>query len=311
MDMNVVIQLATVVFLASGGLARGVFQQVSTLPNRRELVELDPQAKCDLCEDNWLLILGAAGRTGSTTAQAMFDSIPGFEIAGEHWGLLYEEFRIVEHIKATGNHSGVAWKHNPVDLHSIKCSIQERMKRVVLGADFESKSRSTKVIGFKEVRYQTLRMLHFISEIFPCAHFVFTYRKKPHAEVRAKWGFGKEYNHLWVHTTPMFLKVHEHFRETCSMFGVEALTTKHYNRVLHEKLGVRGCNYTHVYHHNADGGYLADDSRDALLTGECDLSGLDFRHSPEELERREGIWQQLLAEHHAAQATPSNDRDLL
>eukprot|EP00951_Prasinocladus_malaysianus_P019674 scaffold159529_cov53-Prasinocladus_malaysianus.AAC.1 len=85
------------------------------------------------------------------------------------------------------------------------------------------------------------------------------------------------------------------------MFAVEALTTKHYNRVLHEKLGVKGCNYTHIFHHNANGGYMADDSQGSLITGECDLSGVDFRHSHEELERREKVWRQLLAEHEAEQ----------
>jgi hypothetical protein len=46
---------------------------------------------CDLCADNWLFILAAGGRTGSTTAMSMFDALPGFEIAGEHFGILVSE----------------------------------------------------------------------------------------------------------------------------------------------------------------------------------------------------------------------------
>ena len=42
---------------------------------------------CDLCERNWLFVLSAY-RTGSTTALSMLSSIPGFEIGGEHNGVL-------------------------------------------------------------------------------------------------------------------------------------------------------------------------------------------------------------------------------
>lgn len=46
-----------------------------------------PGGPCDLCARNWLFVLSAY-RTGSTTALSMFSSIPGFEIGGEHDGVL-------------------------------------------------------------------------------------------------------------------------------------------------------------------------------------------------------------------------------
>ena len=111
---------------------------------------IDPD--CDLCADNWFFVLGAGGRTGTTTALAMFDSIPGVELSGEHFGVLHEEQRMYDKVMAVSQTRGAAWKHHNLDERYMKCSIQERMKRVVLGNRYDELIGSAKVIGFKEIR---------------------------------------------------------------------------------------------------------------------------------------------------------------
>ena len=121
---------------------------------------------CDLCRDNWLFVLGAGGRTGTTTAMAMLDAIPGIEIAGEHDALLEDERRLYQKLLDLQHRVGAAWKHRPLDKHYIKCSIQERTKRIVFGSRYDSMHKATKVFGFKEIRYLTLGMLKFIDEVW-------------------------------------------------------------------------------------------------------------------------------------------------
>jgi hypothetical protein len=51
---------------------------------------------CDLCATNWLFVIAAGGRTGSTTALSMFNNVPGFEIMGEHGGLLKSQLLMMQ-----------------------------------------------------------------------------------------------------------------------------------------------------------------------------------------------------------------------
>jgi hypothetical protein len=80
---------------------------------------------CDLCATNWLFVLAAGGRTGSTTALSMFNNVPDFELIGEHDGLLKtqkimaEEMEKFSHKPQTG-----AWQHSKIDMQYVYCNIQ-------------------------------------------------------------------------------------------------------------------------------------------------------------------------------------------
>eukprot|EP00873_Tetraselmis_striata_P029186 jgi/Tetstr1/449450/TSEL_036545.t1 len=274
-------------------------------------------AGCDLCEQNWLFILGAGGRTGTTTALSMFDSVPGIELTGEHWGFLNEEALVLEKLMKAASKPCVSGTPAP-DVDGFMCDIQERTRRTILGARHDELLASSRVIGFKEIRYTSPTALRFLARVFPCARLVFTYRRKPHVEVRASEFQQEHMRQQWEESHALFDFVHSAFNDTIGMLAVEALTLRHYNRLLTQKLGVRGCEFAKIIHDNAGGGYSRDRDRpdDGVLVGECDLSGVDFRHGPSELAAREARWDELTLKlaskqrrHHLAAGTSRTQRD--
>ena len=257
-----------------------------------ESQRLSEEGTCDLCADNWLFILGAGGRTGSTTALTMFSRVPGFVLSGEHWGLLKEAVAIVNHLKDTAQKKTVAWTHHEIDYHRVHCSMQHLVKNIVLGNDFEALSRNSTVFGFKEIRYTSPEMLKFLFNMFPCARFVFTYRENTEAPVKAHEFNMQKLHKEWERRQNAVLSVHEAFGNTTGLLGVETLSVDDYNRILNGMLGVKGCRFGHILHENADGGYEHDTSSDTgLIEGECDLSAVDFRLSPQQIEANKGrMW---------------------
>ena len=275
--------------------------QVSGSDGRRQLTSPDLSLEsqrmseagtCDLCRDNWLLILGAGGRTGSTTALSMFSRVPGFVLTGEHWGLLKEAVAIINRLKATAQTKGVAWANHGIDYHRIACSMQHLVKNIVLGNDFEVLSRNSTVFGFKEIRYTSPEMLRFLFNMFPCARFVFTYRKNTEVPVKAHEFNKQKLHQQWEQRRKAVLSVHETFGNTTGLLGVETLSVDDYNRILNGMLGVKGCRFDHTLHENANGGYKHDASSDiGLIEGECDLSAVDFCLSPQQIEVNKGrMW---------------------
>ena len=250
------------------------------------------EGTCDLCRDNWLFILGAGGRTGSTTALTMFSKIPGFVLTGEHWGLLKEALAIVNHLKATALTKGAAWISHAIDYHRVACSMQHLVKNVVLGNDFEALSRNSTVFGFKEIRYTSPEMLKFLFNIFPCARFVFTYREDTEVHVKAHEFNEKKLQQVWDQRRRAVLPTHNAFSNTTGLLGVESLSVDDYNLILNGVLGVKGCRFGHILHENADGGYKHDASSDInLIEGVCDLSAVDFRLSLQQIEANKGrMW---------------------
>ena len=252
------------------------------------------EGTCDLCRDNWLFILGAGGRTGSTTAMAMFSKIPGFVLTGEHWGLLHEALAIVDHLKAMILHEEIAWINHGVDYHRVACSMQHLVKNVVLGNDFQALAHNSTVFGFKEIRYTSPEMLKFLFNMFPCARFVFTYRENTEVPVKAHEFNEKNLQHKWKQSKQAVLAMHEAFGNTTGLLGVENMSVDDYNRILNGMLGVKGCRFGHILHENkvGDYSYLKGRGNDtSLIEGECDLSAVDFRISAQQIEANKGrMW---------------------
>jgi len=267
----------------------------------------EPHHKCDLCADNWLFILGAGGRTGSTTAMSMFNSVPSFEISGEHWGLLHQEQMVFQRLKETEERQkSPAWAGHRVDTHHLACNVQRLTKAVIFGQDFETLSEHTEVLGFKEIRYTTIRMLRFLARVFPCARYVFTYRVDRKTDVNA-WGFSDNLKQDWERQAKLAKSVHDTFKNTTAMLGLEKLDTDRFNRVLIDKLGVKGCHFTRVLHDNADGTYKNDPTKDQTVTaGACDFSNVNFRLSEEQIQENEQKWDELEKEIHPWQQSTTS-----
>jgi len=260
--------------------------------------------KCDLCPDNWLFILGAGGRTGSTTAQKMFGSVPGFEISGEHFGILNEEEKIWRVLKRRSLKHMVSGPntHRQYDIDDFRCSVQHRMKEIVLGKDYERLGNKTSVLGFKEIMYTDLRSLSFISRMFPCARYVFTYRNRTAdtgALSRLPPAFtGRGMPQVWSESASTFRRVHEMLPSTTSMLELESFSLQSFNSILHDMLHVGGCSFERLLHNNKGGTYNPEKGENlGLVKGSCDLGGVDFRLSSEQITDNMRKWEMLMSEH--------------
>jgi len=257
-------------------------------------------SQCDLCTDNWLFVLAAGGRTGSTSALSMFSRVPGFELMGEHNGFLRSQMEALEQLKVARDvwiREGAvpAWKHSDADMNSIYCNIQDLVRRILFGSSYGKPSPA--VLGFKEIRYTDMKMMPFLATVFPCARFVFTLRELPlNPDVEQQ---------PWVQYEPFerkaqFVKaVHSIFSNTTALLPVESLTVEHYNNILQGMLGVRGCRFSHILHDNANGKYDADQTED-VIEGECDLSHVDFHLDEGTIQENAALWVEMqLSQQHA------------
>jgi len=251
-------------------------------------------SQCDLCADNWLFVLAAGGRTGSTSALSMFSRVPGFELLGEHRGFLTSQYEAVQDLQAArevwiAEVNTPSWKHSDVDMHSVYCNVQDLVRRVLFGSDYGRPSPT--VLGFKEIRYTDVWMLPFLGTVFPCARFVFTLRERPLTNKTLEAA-------PWVQYEPYeqkaeFVKaVHSIFSNTTALLPVESLTVDTYNNILQGMLGVRGCRFSSIIHDNANGRYKADNTTD-VIEGTCNLSQVDFRLDEHTLRRHAALWAAL------------------
>mmetsp|Transcript_15811 Transcript_15811/g.44241 ORF Transcript_15811/g.44241 Transcript_15811/m.44241 type:complete len:304 (-) Transcript_15811:328-1239(-) len=274
--------------------ASGRVSPALTATGQRKLT--GAQENCDLCADNWLLVLAAGGRTGSTSVQSMFSSVPGFEIMGEHGGFLRQHMATVEAIRlardlwlSDDNSWKPAWKHSDVDMHSVYCSVQDLVRRVLFGSRYGE--ASPKVMGFKEIRYTNAEMMAFLGTVFPCARIVFPLREQ-HLNPEVK-------EEEWVKYVPLeekaeFVKmIHGKFNgTTTALLPLETRSVEDFNRILHDMVGVRGCRFNRSIHDNAEGGYHADQAGD-VVQGQCDLSQVDFRLDEATLQRHATLWAEV------------------
>jgi len=258
------------------------------MKHRMALENRKSSGYCDLCADNWLFILAAGGRTGSTTALSMLNMIPGFELSGEHWGLLQKKHFEFEQLREKDlNLHHPQYAGRSTDVEYLKCNVQSFIRSLVLGNKHRELLTSTQVLGFKEIRYTNVPMMRFLNEVFPCAQFVFTYRKKTDVAVRAA-EFGDRTHTEWKNGTDFVLELHRMFESTTTLLPLEDLSVGHFNDLL-RKLGVQQCSFPKVVHDNAGGGYEADPQK-TRLHGTCDLSAVNFQLAPSALVHHQNLW---------------------
>ena len=191
-----------------------------------------------------------------------------------------------------------------MDPQLLSCNVQDMLESVILGEDYAELSRVTAVLGFKEIRYNNFRMLRFISQVFPCARFVFTIREDWKAPINAKGLDPAQFE--WVHNNwrqfgELARRVHEKFPASTALLPLEKVSVEAYNEILHGMAGVRGCNFTKLLHENLEGSANHDPARQQpFLSGDCDLSGVDFQLAPQQLLGQDKKWEELKEELEAA-----------
>ncbi|KAA8499864.1 hypothetical protein FVE85_7449 [Porphyridium purpureum] len=262
---------------------------------------VEAAAQCDLCADNWFFILGAGGRTGSTTALSMFNEVPGIHLTGEHFGVLRESWRIWERLRTIGEKYRVsAFMGSPTNDTDFMCSVQSMVKAIVFGNNRDEIEESTRILGFKEIRYASPNMMRFLANAFPCARFLLSVRNNVSVPLKAS-AFGDEawMRKKWRYSRDLFQTMNKAFPKSTAVFSVEDLTVDRFNAFLHDMLGVQGCTFWRVDVRNSEGTFSKEFRMGKSgLKGVCDLSAVSFRYSNDELTRGQELWVQLAKDLH-------------
>lgn len=139
------------------------------------------------------------GRSGSTLLQGILNSIDGYEIKGENYSALGALFYSYIRIKKARYKQGknIRYSTDPwfgSDELSPKRYGQNLVK--VFIEDILQPSHNSKVIGFKEIRYDVsefsndqyvIEYLYFLKEFFPNARFIFNERNIEDTSESAWW----------------------------------------------------------------------------------------------------------------------------
>lgn len=141
--------------------------------------------KCRPCDKHFIFVL-AQGRSGSTTLKNMLNLLPGMRISGEIgdtiekmediWSYLIDEEENL--VKARGNIND-RWGHNKYPPEYLSCAAQKFVEALNPPEKFSDGKDPDTIIGFKELRIDTLRQVEFLLTHFPCSRFIFNVRSDP------------------------------------------------------------------------------------------------------------------------------------
>jgi len=178
-------------------------------PQQRESIEPD------LCQQKWVFIL-STGRSGSTSILETLNAISwprsdvNVRLRGEHDGAMTDMVNYVERV-FSGENSSNTFVFKPgqsYNLHQKLILYQiQRLFSDVNPPEPELRNRSSSenagtenpmlidrnrtILGFKEIRYNDDRHIHFLKAAFPCSRIIFNYRLDVLAQ--RKSGFYKKY----------------------------------------------------------------------------------------------------------------------
>ena len=173
------------------------------------------KASCNLCEQKWVFVLSAGGRTGSTSILEGLNALPGVSLSGENLGLLTDlqrEFAKVDSLVRRNKAKDSAAFYLP-ELRGLKrhtlCAQQSTVARLA-GANGSSANMGggpDQIFGFKELvelrsfeaggKYATgtshleastedkRAWVQFLETLFPCSRIVFNVRRDRAAQARA------------------------------------------------------------------------------------------------------------------------------
>ena len=155
-----------------------------------------PDAKCENtgncrpCERKWLFVI-AQGRSGSTTMKNMINLLPGVRLNGETGDVLstlrelYSYIDTDENIRKGNNHMNGPWGHNEYN-NELSCAAQKFIEALNPPADNETKNNPSDILGFKEIRVNSLEKVKFLISHFPCSRFIFNIRSDEEALAKSQ-----------------------------------------------------------------------------------------------------------------------------
>lgn len=231
---------------------------------------------CNLCRggQDWLFILGT-GRSGSTTALEMVDAIPGVYLAGENMGVMNTFMKLYdEHRDLLALRDGAE--------NRMLCGIQ-RFIRTLIG---EFDERTTKVIGFKEIRILSRKQLAFMKKVFPAGKFVLNTRKNLERQHMSQFQMDIPMMELRNWTRELELFQGDHPDDTF-LLRLEEYNSDTYNRLL-DFIGVSGCYFAFIAHAN-NGWHWNDDGPHATraLQGHCGIDNWDKARCIKQVEQQD------------------------
>ena len=173
------------------------------------------KASCNLCDQKWLFVLSAGGRSGSTSILEGLNALPGVSLSGENLGLLTDmqrEFAKVDSLVSRNKAKESAAFYLP-ELHGLKrhtlCAQQSTIARLA-GANGSSANMGggpDQIFGFKELvelrsfeaggkfaagtshleasTKDKREWVQFLEKLFPCSRIVFNLRRDRAAQARA------------------------------------------------------------------------------------------------------------------------------
>ena len=153
------------------------------------------QARCDLCEDAWLVVVANGGRSGSTTIVDMLNQLPGIYIAGERADpashqdivdVMSKYFAVATSHRES--RSGPFQTYAPIDSEQVICNVQRDIK-TSLGPI----PPITRLLGFKTIKAAAKsNTLEWLRSVFPCARFVYNYRRDVHGQFASEPFFKRQ-----------------------------------------------------------------------------------------------------------------------
>jgi len=155
--------------------------------------ECESTAQCVPCQRRFLMLV-ASGRSASTTAQVMLDSLPGIRMTGENndaLNLIVEAMNTVRHDKDWVR-GGSAWTHNDVKKPSYACLVQKFMETFnppELPPANPHEDDAT-IVGFKTIRFikpssDVSQAAQLIREHLPCSRVVINYRSDVNSQIKS------------------------------------------------------------------------------------------------------------------------------
>lgn len=213
---------------------------------------------CDLCSDQWILVI-ANGRSGSTTIVDMLNELPDVYVAGERTtrgsneDIVSALHSYYTYATTSNERQGPHQTLNKVEEHAALCASQAAFREAI-GAY----PNSTRAIGFKTLRASSANQLKWLLRVFPCARFVLNFRRDVASEFSSKKFFKKE------GTTMKQLSIQARTLEHLSFISQRALAfpledfSVHRFNELRRFLGDKSqCEYFRVKHSN-DGSFSSD-----------------------------------------------------
>uniref|UniRef100_A0A7S1S7K4 Protein-tyrosine sulfotransferase n=1 Tax=Alexandrium catenella TaxID=2925 RepID=A0A7S1S7K4_ALECA len=250
--------------VAHGRVAKGSFN-ISTLEGSL-LKALNNATECNMCQDRWLFIMGAGGRTGSSSLLDMMNAVQGFYITGENGMLVTDLLSYYNKLKSHSwaENKWSSWQHRAIDEKAVLCGMQA-LARESLG----DLPPGTHTIGYKEIRWFSEELIDFMTKLFPCGRFIVNTRsiEKQLKSINRTWGTWGQEQELVIKPTQMLVNFQAKNPVRAKLLRTEDFDVQHFNDVL-RWLGVTNCRFGDVCHSNSYHKWQGCDKK-TVMVGNC------------------------------------------